>query len=110
MTVTIDSVVRIQGHHLKHLQRFVNGKELFYNPKKGEGFRENESSIFEKILGQKVEVLLTDEMDDVCRRCMMKENSCYSFGTALYDQNVAKKLGLEIGRAYSSKEIIKVLQ
>lgn len=98
-------MIRLRGHHLLRLEKFLEGEELFYHPSKGEEFKILEKEIFEKISGSEVEVMVTDCMDDLCEPCLAKENNCYSYATMLYDHQIIKKCGFEVGESYCFKEI-----
>ena len=117
-----DYDIRLRGHHLRLLFHFG-----FYRTSEWEmaSFRrewleeyrdrkhtENAIRVLERIFGQNVRLKLTDGPDDICRTCPRRKNdSCRKFipgaSAAVDDREKIRKLGLKLGRSYSSRYLLR---
>jgi len=110
-------VVKLRGHHLLNLYRHSRGEPVDY------GFEQEDISgtkaILDSILKGKVDVEITDALDDICLKscCGEVKNpltykgcSKHSSGKLpAYDRGVIESVGLEVGKIYTAKEIKNVL-
>lgn len=69
-----------------------------------------EQKIFRKIMKNKVNVKITDTLDDICSTCGLKEKLKCDEGNGEGDRLYANACGLEIGKMYSSKEIVDLMK
>ena len=70
----------------------------------------NNQKIFRKIMKNKANVKITDTLDDICSVCGLKEQLKCKDNSGEGDRLYAQTKGLEIGKTYSSKEIVDTIK
>ena len=70
----------------------------------------NDQKIFRKIMKNKVNVKITDTLDDICSVCGLKEQLKCKENGGEGDRLYAQANGLEIGKTYPSKEIVEIIK
>ena len=124
----METNIQLRAHHLYALSLYYNENSGLFGFVKnlplmkqlydlGEAFTNigiygfkhyyNDQKIFRKIMKNKANVKITDTLDDICLICGLKNERCNkNDGDRLY----AEANGLEIGKTYPSKEIIKIIK
>lgn len=109
--------VALRGHHLMLLYMFCfwggpskvwSLMALYY----GYGVKHAEDVLkgLEKILRPNTRIKITDNLDDVCSTCRIKKVDCNSRKKAERDTRIAEYAGLEVGRVYSVRQILRKLK
>ena len=106
--------ITLRGHHLSDIEKEYKkpgsatgfGYELNYGINNNLEVRR----LISLILNKDVRVKITDNLDDLCKAdCNLLADECSEKKLKEYDRRVAEQYGFQIGKTYSSKELIKKL-
>jgi hypothetical protein len=109
-----NGMVRIRGHHLQLLYHYfivsVGEKTLIRDTiDRGKEFNENKINILRKLKEERPKILVTDTIDDFCKKCRRRRS--YACSTVYIEDRADLRIyGLEVGVSYSLDYLLDKIQ